>query len=136
MASSMVYSMARSTRERQYSTNPKVEELRYRAMARRQGLFLKKSSARDPHGLLYGRWWLYELVFHRSAKTGQPYDQILRYGGSAGLPDLKAVETVLTWEPKFRRTTAEAFDRRSEYDKPDKVYDKLYQKLVSMRPSN
>ncbi len=59
----------------------KVLENRLRRAARRQGLHLEKSRARDPHALDYGRYWLLDdrniVVYgHRHRAT---LDRIAEY---------------------------------------------------------
>jgi hypothetical protein len=58
----------------------KIRENRLRRAAERQGLTLRKSRARDPLSLFYGRWWASDAD-HRlqSPEQGLTTDEMERY---------------------------------------------------------
>lgn len=132
MPSGIVSSMASST---------KAMENHFRAAAKRQGLFLSKSRTRDPRAILFGRWWLYELITERirerdsgnlSQKGTTIKHTILRYGGPQGIPDLGWVEKVLDWTPEVRRPQGEAVHPTRDLDEE---YIDLYHRLLNLSPS-
>ena len=76
----------------------KVRENRLRRMAKRQGLAVRKSAARDPHALGYERFWIADAGTNATV-----------FQGSERYPNLTLdeVEKWLTADPEMRPVAAE-----------------------------